>query len=259
VGDGCGGVLQCGTCSGGKTCGGGGTPSVCGAGTTCTPKTCMQIGANCGPVADGCGGVLHCGSCQDPDTCGGGGSPSICGQALDEINCCFPGALAYNVRAGKQWVAVGDQSGFLHSVVADAATGVCRNSCDPVFARKNARVRESPSLATTNNAPIQDDPKPPAFELLNPMFRFAITQASTKDAQMNVKSVESQRDMQFRFSTLDAFAPLLVPLTNDATALIQPNAITYLPSTGEVVITDGGYNGIIFVSLDSSTVTRSYF
>jgi hypothetical protein len=30
VGDGCGGLLQCGSCPAGQICGGGGTPSVCG-------------------------------------------------------------------------------------------------------------------------------------------------------------------------------------------------------------------------------------
>jgi len=34
VSDGCGGTLDCGTCSGGQTCGGGGTPNVCGGGST---------------------------------------------------------------------------------------------------------------------------------------------------------------------------------------------------------------------------------
>jgi hypothetical protein len=41
--------------------------------------TCVQAGANCGPVADGCGNVLQCGTCSAPQTCGGGGTPSVCG------------------------------------------------------------------------------------------------------------------------------------------------------------------------------------
>src|SRR5262249_25522951 len=41
VGDGCGGMLDCGSsCPAGQTCGGGGTPNVCG--PNCTPKTCMD-------------------------------------------------------------------------------------------------------------------------------------------------------------------------------------------------------------------------
>ncbi|MFT3768743.1 MAG: hypothetical protein QM820_25130 [Minicystis sp.] len=77
IGDGCGGIIQCGDCTLPETCGGGGKPSVCG--TACVPKTCQQANANCGPVADGCGGVIMCGTCSNGETCGGGGTPSVCG------------------------------------------------------------------------------------------------------------------------------------------------------------------------------------
>ncbi|MFO0624041.1 MAG: hypothetical protein U0325_00370 [Polyangiales bacterium] len=82
VSNGCGGLLQCGTCPAGQSCGGGGRPSVCGTpsgATTCTPRTCGSVGANCGPVSDGCGGLLECGTCPAGQSCGGGGRPSVCG------------------------------------------------------------------------------------------------------------------------------------------------------------------------------------
>ena len=78
AGDGCGNLIQCGTCPVDQTCGGGGIPSVCGA-PPCIPKTCSQQGIQCGPAGDGCGGVLQCGTCPLPQTCGGGGTPSVCG------------------------------------------------------------------------------------------------------------------------------------------------------------------------------------
>jgi hypothetical protein len=78
TGDGCGGVLQCGSCPAGKTCGGGGKPSVCGT-LTCKPRTCAELGAECGPIGDGCGGLLDCGTCMPPKTCGGGGTAYKCG------------------------------------------------------------------------------------------------------------------------------------------------------------------------------------
>ena len=80
-GDGCGGMIDCGSCSAPDSCGGGGMPSVCGHtnGGPCTPMTCAQLGASCGPQGDGCGGMLGCGSCMAPDICGGGGMPSVCG------------------------------------------------------------------------------------------------------------------------------------------------------------------------------------
>jgi len=84
--DGCGGTLNCGTCSNPQTCGGSGTPNVCGV-PACVPKTCNALGATCGSVGDGCGGTLACGTCSNPLTCGGSGTPNVCGL-------CFPKTCA---------------------------------------------------------------------------------------------------------------------------------------------------------------------
>ncbi|WP_146740030.1 hypothetical protein [Legionella quinlivanii] len=65
--DGCGGTINCGSCTFPQTCGGGGY-SLCG-NNVCTPQTCTQLGANCGPIADGCGGVTNCGSCTPGQSC----------------------------------------------------------------------------------------------------------------------------------------------------------------------------------------------
>jgi hypothetical protein len=80
-GDGCGAQIACGSCPGKETCGGGGVYGQCGypdAGS-CTPRTCAELGYDCGDNGDGCGGVIHCGSCTAPQICGGGGKPSVCG------------------------------------------------------------------------------------------------------------------------------------------------------------------------------------
>jgi hypothetical protein len=81
IGDGCGGLLQCGTCAAPETCGGGGVASQCGSppDAGCVPITCPEVGANCGVMSDRCGGTIQCGSCTLPDSCGGGGTPFVCG------------------------------------------------------------------------------------------------------------------------------------------------------------------------------------
>jgi hypothetical protein len=85
AGDGCGGQLDCGTCTAPQFCGGGGA-SKCGGmlppdgGSNCTPTTCTALGYTCGPAADGCGGMLNCGTCTSPQSCGGGGVFSVCGS-----------------------------------------------------------------------------------------------------------------------------------------------------------------------------------
>ncbi len=75
IGDGCGDLLNCGTCSGYDSCGGGGEPNVCG----CTATTCVAEGKDCGAVADGCGDLLDCGTCTDPLVCGAE-EPNVCGE-----------------------------------------------------------------------------------------------------------------------------------------------------------------------------------
>ena len=89
AGDGCGNILQCGTCEGGESCGGGGintcggTSTHSGDGSTCVPQTCAGLGFNCGAASDGCGGTLQCGTCTAPETCLGGGIPGQCGGGGD--------------------------------------------------------------------------------------------------------------------------------------------------------------------------------
>jgi EGF domain len=46
---------------------------------TCTPLTCTQLNAACGPAGDGCGGVLQCGPCPSGLTCAS--APARCSGA----------------------------------------------------------------------------------------------------------------------------------------------------------------------------------
>ncbi|HEY1549357.1 MAG TPA: hypothetical protein VGG28_16135 [Kofleriaceae bacterium] len=100
IGDGCGNIIQCGSCPTGESCGGGGVNFQCGSGGTgsgsaCSLLTCADYGADCGIVSDGCGGVTaSCGTCPSGQTCGGGGSANICagppcvGPLCTEVNAC---------------------------------------------------------------------------------------------------------------------------------------------------------------------------
>jgi hypothetical protein len=47
---------------------------------TCVPRTCTELGLQCGPASDGCGNLLQCGDCPPGETCGGGGIPGVCGK-----------------------------------------------------------------------------------------------------------------------------------------------------------------------------------
>lgn len=83
--DGCGGLLDCGSCPQCSTCGGGGVPGLCG-GQACCPLTCGQLGLTCGISSDGCGLVLDCGTCAPGESCILGGCapiPATCTTTAD--------------------------------------------------------------------------------------------------------------------------------------------------------------------------------
>ncbi len=72
AGDGCGAVLDCGTCTtAGETCGGAGVANQCDLGMGgCAPLTCDDYPAvQCGAASDGCGGLLDCGGCAQGSKC----------------------------------------------------------------------------------------------------------------------------------------------------------------------------------------------
>ena len=74
IGNGCGGLLDCGACTNGGTCGSAtsGTPNVCSGPPGCVPVTCDIAGGGkyCGKIGDGCGGTLTCPDCAAGQTCG---------------------------------------------------------------------------------------------------------------------------------------------------------------------------------------------
>ena len=184
------------------------------------------------------------------------GAPSATWRAVTD--CCFPSLVAFNVRVGDQWEVAGNQSGFLHHVIADPATGACRDSCDPTQARNNGRAPRvphpgpAPDKMGTHQPNVTDQA---AGAFINPMFRFAVIDPPTVAGALQ-KPVLGQ---QFRFSTLGAFTPLLISLSSDMNTLIQPVGMAFVPATGQLAVTDGSINGLLLVDLSSSSVTRTFF
>jgi hypothetical protein len=125
AGDGCGGVLNCGTCQNGQTCGGAGVQFKCGGSTSaCVPKNCQAQGYTCGLAGDGCGGVISCGNCTPPAYCGGGG-PNKCGTS--GVGGCAPTTCA---AKGAKCGPLGDGCGNLLSCGTCPPNQVCiGNQC----------------------------------------------------------------------------------------------------------------------------------
>lgn len=161
------------------------------------------------------------------------------GVPTPELKCCFPHVVQFKVRGGGQWIVTGSQVGFLNHGARDD-NGICRARCDGDLARLNGRVRE---LAV--EGPVKDD-NVRAF--VNPFFRFAIRHGA-----------KARRDMRFEFATQSQFNPLQVTLLgpNGSTDL-QPTAATYLPLTGELIVSDGSLQGLTMLSTSTLAVSRQY-
>ncbi|MBM4376585.1 MAG: hypothetical protein FJ095_15995 [Deltaproteobacteria bacterium] len=161
------------------------------------------------------------------------------GATSPDLKCCFPNVVEFQVRGGSQWIVLGSKVGFLNRGAADGS-GVCRSRCDSRLERLEGRVRE-----VTLDEPIRDD-SPRAFR--NPFFHFAIRSGD-----------KATREMRFEFATQGQFAPLQLALLGSSNSTdIQPAAATFLPTTGELVVSDGSLQGLAFVKLDTFTVSRQY-
>jgi hypothetical protein len=155
------------------------------------------------------------------------------------LKCCFPNVVEFEVRGGSQWIVLGSQVGFLHRGAPDK-DGVCRSRCDGRLGRLDGRVRE-----VTMDEPVRDD-APRAFR--NPFFRFAIRSGT-----------RTTREMRFEFATQGQFSPLqLALLGTSGSTDIQPAAATFLPTTDEIVVSDGSLQGLTLVKLDTFSVSRQY-
>ena len=59
---------------------------------------------------------------------------------MKALACCFHHQANFHVRTGGEWVAFGSETGILHHVTSDPASGRCVLSCDADRALFNARV-----------------------------------------------------------------------------------------------------------------------
>lgn len=152
------------------------------------------------------------------------------GVSDDLFECCFPTLVTYEIRPGDEWTIVGSASGFLHSTIADPVSGVCRPSCDPRLALRHSRVRTGQLYSGI------------LFEL-----------------QIDDEGVPLERDMSFRFTTQGSFIPLRGILTNDDRPYVQPQALVYSRATDDLIITDGGLEGILIAPADLNGDLAQFF
>ncbi len=116
-------------------------------GSTCTPKTCADLGVDCGTQSDGCGNTIDCGNCTSPDYCGGGGS-SKCGTGPCQKKTCAD----LGATCGQQ----GDGCGGLIDCGTCTAPETCGGGGTPNQCGKPACTKKTCAQMGYNCGPVAD-------------------------------------------------------------------------------------------------------
>lgn len=174
------------------------------------------------------------------------GSPV--GTTEEFFECCFPTLVDYEIRAGDEWILVGGSAGFLHNVIAEPETGVCRPSCDTTKERRAGRARYV--VSEDGELPTADDPR--SFD--NALFQFVVVVPPNPEG-----SPDLERDMAFRWITDSSFVPLRVGLTSDGRRTVQVSSVGYISAFDEFVVTDGALEGVLLVPGDLVGDIRQFY
>ncbi len=124
VADGCGDLLDCGSCSGGEECG------ILAANVCTDPSGLCQplsreeacAGKECGVEGDGCGGTHDCGSCADGEACGQSEAFQCDLILVNDPNAC-PGRIESCADVGAECGVIGNGCGGILDCTAE--TGGC--------------------------------------------------------------------------------------------------------------------------------------
>jgi len=168
------------------------------------------------------------------------------------MKCCFHHQVRFRVRAGAEWVVIGNNPGaagtgiqFLSHMTTDA-NGRCVTSCDPREALLNGRVPAVPVGIDLAGAG-RDSP----LAMRNPMFALAI--------QNPPSGVIPARDTTYVFSTRGGFRYLNVNITGGSTA-VSPQSMKFIETLGQIGVVDGASQGLVLIDLRAVTVARApYF
>ncbi len=84
------------------------------------------------------------------------------------------------------------------------------------------------------------------------MFRFVVLLATGETPD---------RDSRFRFATQGSFVPLRIDLqdSNDGRDFVQTQSLQFLPSTDDIVVTDGALEGLLMFPGDLRSDPRQFF
>ncbi len=190
--------------------------------------------------------------------------------SLQLMACCFHKQAAIKVRAGGEWVAVGQNGiGLLHHVVAqpspDPATSRCVLSCDPRDALVNARSFDVPWAVPDKCTALPPPASAVAIDrnnvlaMRNPMFSYVTWAGCGPLTTPPDAHTLTARDLTWKFSVGGAFSPLTIALSGTNGAAVSPQSMLFIDSLGQLAVVDGAQQGLVLIDLNTVAFSTNYF
>ncbi|HMJ51478.1 MAG TPA: hypothetical protein VK540_05360 [Polyangiaceae bacterium] len=185
------------------------------------------------------------------------------GTKIVPLACCFPYPVAYNIRAGHQWIVTGQATGFAHRLIPDPASAVpegqaCIESCDPNLALRNGRLlARSPSdpVRTYDDVENPQDQKDRNTLFQNAQLRFVVWDMEGTTCAKPPCSGRV-RDRFFSFQEVGGFVPMRFGL---AATPVMPQSVRYVRGLQMLAIPDPVGQGLMLFDLDRLTTTLALY
>jgi hypothetical protein len=196
---------------------------------------------------------------------------------LKLATCCFHRQASFKVRAGGEWLTVGQVGqnpgvGLLHHVVTQPGTGACVIDCDdPTKVLLNARAFEVPPPPSACNPAMGSGSfstrlidRSSALAMRNPMFSFVMWggcgPAPTDGGFLDPTGTHtaSARDQRWQFSLRGGFTPEAIALQGTSAAPVSPQSMLYVAPFAQLAVVDGAQNGQGLVLIDVNTLTFAH-
>ncbi len=198
-------------------------------------------------------------------------------EHLALLSCCFPQALDYRIRAGHQWVAKGELSGFEHSIITDELDeeGACIFDPSPRSSLLRGRAFEVSSTKCDELDPEQGNAC--GVGMRTPEDVVCSYDATSGPIEVDGVASEcifdsltrrfavyrglepSSRDQTFTFEVSGGFVGRAISLAPSNASTILPMSLTALPSFGAMAVVDSQNFGLIMVDVANSYAVQRYF
>jgi hypothetical protein len=183
---------------------------------------------------------------------------------LRAAKCCFHNQAAFKVRAGGEWLTVGN-IGMLHHIRSDpeSDTKRCIVWNDPRQQLLNARAFEVPWSTTAENCvprvnsqPIERDSP---LAMRNPMFSFVMWSGCNPPVATEagvpltgyLDHTTTQRDQVWKFSVRGGYGPISLSVATGSTAFVSPQSMRFIPPLGQIAIVDAAQQGLSLLDLNT--------